>query len=631
MKLSLKHLAGKYVRECFMKTSNFSMIWGDLNQFWDFFNCELFQHVVRVMFTEDDNPLPSKLAEYENELEIFLHGTKLCDFVEYWPFTITKPKQTSIKKLKRVIVTVYKKWEDCTLHDVKKTRRIFSKEFSLPKEFMVLAGVSESSVCILWYVPPSLASSIEQQMKQGKSGFLADNSFLSINIDGVQLDLLTPGQKRMCTSMLNSLEDKDQLTVFHWLFKRGYKVYIADILKERKMRIHVNNSWSDRDFFVASYCIARSNCAWVIDFSGSSIEDKKMTLFLQALCSANRGEQGNAFITSIDFRSNDLTSQSLRYMQDIPAHFLHHLKTLDVSHNNLDGTAMAHIAKAIPHMPSLNSLDLSWNPIIIQRGGACLLSALCDHNALKKLNLSGTNIAHADCEQLARLLCSSQCLESLDVSGNFLSSNSVHTLLRGLQLNSSLTQLDVSHNSISLEAMMTLCTYLGDDDKCKLETLDLWGSNISPESAIELAHGLSRNCSVKELSVSYNPLGDSGVAALGTALETNKTITELELFDCSITTVGGAALASSLMANSTIEELNISHNSLGGEAIQRFADLIQHNDTLKRLDTSEDDSLTQSDIDILFKSLANNLSLEELRLPYYLKLVEDTDQRVVWW
>ncbi|XP_064397673.1 uncharacterized protein LOC135344400 isoform X4 [Halichondria panicea] len=192
MKLSMKCLAKKYVEECFEKASTLPKIWGKLNHFWNFFNYELFQQVVRVMFTKADDPLLSQLAEYENEMKTFLCRTKLCDFVDHWPFSIAKPKKKAIKQLKRIFVTVDKKWEDCTLHDVKKTKTTFSVGFSLPQEFMVLKGAGTGSVSILLHAPPSLANSIEEQVKQGKDDFLADNGFLSITIDGVQVYPHTP-------------------------------------------------------------------------------------------------------------------------------------------------------------------------------------------------------------------------------------------------------------------------------------------------------------------------------------------------------------------------------------------------------------------------------------------------------
>ncbi len=191
MDVSLDHLAGNYVEECFEKAQTLAKMWGKLNRFWDFLNYELFQHVVRDIIAADD-PLLSKLAEYESEREIFLSSTKLCDFVNHWPFSIAKPTKISIDKLKRIVVKVCNKWEDCTLYDVKTSKEIFSKGFSLLQRFMLLAGCVKGSLSIILYVPPSLASSIEEQVKQGKEDFLADNGFLSITIDGVQVYPLTP-------------------------------------------------------------------------------------------------------------------------------------------------------------------------------------------------------------------------------------------------------------------------------------------------------------------------------------------------------------------------------------------------------------------------------------------------------
>ena len=208
-----------------------------------------------------------------------------------------------------------------------------------------------------------------------------------------------------------SKEDRDMLTVLHWLFEGGDKATIANILGERKITVHSHYSWSALDYFVTSHCIARSNCSWDINFYDSQMGDEKMTQFLQALSSAD-GEQGNAHLNSLDRSVNELTYQSLCHLQDIPVHYLHHVKSLDLSCNNLDRIAVNHIVKTIPHMPQLEQLVLLYNPDI-QRGGAVsLVTALCDHKALKSLTLDNTNIGKEDCEQLAQLLSSSQCLES---------------------------------------------------------------------------------------------------------------------------------------------------------------------------------------------------------------------------
>ena len=157
MKHTLKRIAGKYLKQCFKQlgdSSDLESLWGELNWFWDFFNYKLLQHVIRVMFTESGDPLLSQLAEYEDEIGRFLSSTKLCDFFNVWPFSTEKPQQKEVVKLKRVVVRVDRRWEDCTLHDVKNISSTFAQGFFLPREFLLLAGIGKSSVSLLWYVPP---------------------------------------------------------------------------------------------------------------------------------------------------------------------------------------------------------------------------------------------------------------------------------------------------------------------------------------------------------------------------------------------------------------------------------------------------------------------------------------------
>ena len=95
MKHTLKRLAGNYVKQSYKQlassVSPLESLWGELNDFWDFFNYELLQHVIRVMFTEAEDPLLSQLDEYEDEIGRFLSSTKLCHFFKVWPFSTDKP------------------------------------------------------------------------------------------------------------------------------------------------------------------------------------------------------------------------------------------------------------------------------------------------------------------------------------------------------------------------------------------------------------------------------------------------------------------------------------------------------------------------------------------------------------
>ena len=429
--------------------------------------------------------------------------------------------------------------------------------------------------------------------------------------------------------------DKGRLTLFHWLFEGGETVHVADILGDGEMTVRSNYTWTALDYYITGCVITRSNCTWDVHFTSSSIGDECIELFIRGLRTSSEDKRGNGHIRTIGLSSNDLSSQSLSHLVDIPAHILCHLKEINLSLNKLDRTGMDHVAKTIPHMPQLETLNLWGNPDINRGGAVAVVSALCDHKVLKELNLSYTNIGEEDCKQIASLLSCSQTLEILVISGNSLTSDNIHIVLNGLHKNSSLNLLLIGfdslnpiYNHISLDNMKSLNVYIQDRGKCKLETLDLSNCNIEPETAVELAHGLSHNCSVKTLYLYNNDVGDEGATALGQTLLKNKTLTRLRLDYCGITATGGTALATSLLENTTLERLDIMFNELGGgEAIDTFAKVLQQNKTLKSLDI-EDNTLSQSDVSTLVSALGHNQTLERLVLPRKFKV--ETDKRVGW-
>ena len=409
---------------------------------------------------------------------------------------------------------------------------------------------------------------------------------------------------------------KGKLKLFHWLFEDGETASVADILGDGEMRVVADYTWTALDYYVTGCVIARSNCTWNVDFNSSSIGDEDMEQFIRGLCTSSEDKRGNGHIRFINLSGNDLSSQSLSHLVDIPAHILCHLEDINLSLNKLDCTGMDHIAKTIPHMPQLETLNLGGNPDINRSGAVAVVSALCDHKVLKALNLSHTNIGEEDCKQIASLLSGSQTLEELDICGNSITSDNIHIVFDGLHKNSSLKHLPIYFNHMSLDHVKSLSVYLQDRGKCKLETLNLMHCNIEPETAVELAHGLSYNCSVKTLNLSDKHVGDEGATALGQALLKNKTLTVMKLDNCGMTATGGTALATSLLENSTLEILVINRNALGGgEAIETFAKVLQQNKTLKRLEVYGDNTLSQSDVRTLVSALGHNQTLRELRLP----------------
>ncbi|XP_065326223.1 protein NLRC3-like [Pelmatolapia mariae] len=151
------------------------------------------------------------------------------------------------------------------------------------------------------------------------------------------------------------------------------------------------------------------------------------------------------------------------------------------------------LASALSSNPShLRELDLSYNHPG-DSGMKLLLAGVKDPGwRLDTLRLSGCNLCERSCEALSSVLCSqSSCLEELDLSNNDLQDLGVKLLSAGLK-----------------------------SPICTLKTLRLSGCLITEEGCTSLASALSSNPSyMKELDLSYNHPGDSGMKLLSAGLK----------------------------------------------------------------------------------------------------------------
>uniref|UniRef100_A0A3Q2CEZ3 NACHT, LRR and PYD domains-containing protein 12-like n=1 Tax=Cyprinodon variegatus TaxID=28743 RepID=A0A3Q2CEZ3_CYPVA len=191
----------------------------------------------------------------------------------------------------------------------------------------------------------------------------------------------------------------------------------------------------------------------------------------------------------------------------------------------------------------------------------------------KDLNVFDLKKYSASEEVFLRLLPVVKVSSKMFLSGCLISKEGCASL--ALALNSNpyhLKELDLSNNDLGDSGVKMLSNGLK-DLSWRLETLRLSGCDLSEQSCEALASVLSsQSSSLRELDLCNNNLGDSGVKILSAGLESpNCKLETLRFFRCDILEGSCEALASVLSSQSiTLKELNLSNNNLhnsGGKNI----------------------------------------------------------------
>uniref|UniRef100_A0A667WFH8 NACHT LRR and PYD domain-containing protein n=1 Tax=Myripristis murdjan TaxID=586833 RepID=A0A667WFH8_9TELE len=204
------------------------------------------------------------------------------------------------------------------------------------------------------------------------------------------------------------------------------------------------------------------------------------------------------------------------------------LRELDLSNNDLQDSGVKRLSAGLesPHC-RLEALRLS-GCLLTQEGCASLASALSSNPShLRELDLSYNHPGDSGVKLLsAGLEDPTWRLEALRLSGCDLSERSCAALASVLSSqSSSLRELDLSDNQLQDSGVKRLSAGL-ESPHCRLETLRsgflklLSGCLLTQEGCASLASALSSNPShLRELDLSYNHPGDSGVKLLSAGLE----------------------------------------------------------------------------------------------------------------
>uniref|UniRef100_A0A4W4F3A1 Uncharacterized protein n=1 Tax=Electrophorus electricus TaxID=8005 RepID=A0A4W4F3A1_ELEEL len=249
------------------------------------------------------------------------------------------------------------------------------------------------------------------------------------------------------------------------------------------------------------------------------------------------------------------------------------LRELEMNNNDLQNSGVEQLCAGLKSSHcKLDILRLSGCGLT-EESCKSLTSVLQTENSLRELEMNNNDLQNSGVEQLCAGLKSSHCkLEILRLSGCGLTEGSCKSLTSVLQTENSLRELEMNNNDLQNSGVEQLCAGLK-SSHCKLEILRLSGCGLTEGSCKSLTSVLQTENSLRELEMNNNDLQNSGVEQLCAGLKISVTI-----FECC------SSLASALRSNpSHLKELDLTYNHPGESGVKLLSARLE--DPHCRLDT----------------------------------------------
>ncbi|KAG6496838.1 hypothetical protein ZIOFF_044710 [Zingiber officinale] len=286
------------------------------------------------------------------------------------------------------------------------------------------------------------------------------------------------------------------------------------------------------------------------------------------------------------------------------------LAVLDISHNSLGNETIEKIQQIFNSSNQKYgglTLDLHCN-----RFGPTALFQICECSVLSArlevLNLSGNRLTDSCSSYLSAILENCKVLFSLNIEQCSITSRTIERVAAAISFDSVLSHLSIGKNNpISGNAIVSLLT--------KLQSLkSLSGIRIN-KPAINSLCQLAQSSSLTVLKLGGTYIGSDGVIKLNETVGTGlQELVRLDLSYCGLKSHDFPRVCQNLILLGGILELNIAGNSIGQEGCNALRSaLIDPGCSLESL-ILENCQLGLEGIIRIIQALADNESLEELRL-----------------
>ncbi|XP_036901508.1 NACHT, LRR and PYD domains-containing protein 12 isoform X2 [Sturnira hondurensis] len=206
-----------------------------------------------------------------------------------------------------------------------------------------------------------------------------------------------------------------------------------------------------------------------------------------------------------------------------------------------------------------------------------LAAALTANKNLIRMDLSSNNLGLRGVKLLCEGLRHPKCrLQMIQLRKCQLEAGACREMASVLGTSRHLVELDLTGNALEDAGLSLLCEGLR-HPICRLRILWLKICHLTAAACGDLASALSVNQSLLELDLSLNDLGDPGVLLLCEGLRHPRCrLQTLRLDSCGLTAKACEDLSATLEVNQTLRELYLTNNALGNTGVRQLCKQLSH-------------------------------------------------------
>ena len=440
------------------------------------------------------------------------------------------------------------------------------------------------------------------------------------------------------------------IDLVNWMFE-AHSDDVISLLERKPVNIYSRSNNEYLSYYSLGYCIAHSQCQWVLSLDGEDIGEEKVRMLVGGASTRQeargrvvglRGGWDDDFdrYKPLSMSAEGLNMLFTQWKSILHFHELHmdlpvpcdgipwpDLSGLRVLTLGIGGKQNWRLDSLLPHLSlesltiiaavgyllledcdaiglhiksttCLKELCITWDegPISIDDKGMEVISkALSDNQSLPlerlKLECYGTfTDTTSDC--LAQFITNTTTLQHLTIRDCTFSAHGLLALAQALHHNSTLQEK-------SLEGL----------------TFTVDGDNEAEDYAkllVEYPYMVDNvNWEIQEEYI--NNISECGAVALAQALHHNSTLERLDLYNNNISDGGVVALAQALHHNSTLDRLDLYNNNISDGGAVALAQALHHNSTLKMLFLSNN-NISDAGAVALAQALHHNSTLKMLFL-----------------